>query len=79
MLQINNDKIFKGLDHRHKVEENRNFIKYDIKEEEDDSLMTKEEFFNMIDMAKKEAREGNVYRMKPNQTVREFLDELCTL
>jgi len=49
------------------------------KEEVDDTLMTKEEFFAMIDLSIQQAKEGKVYRMKPNQTVKEFLNELCTL
>ena len=47
--------------------------------EQDDTLMTEEEFFAKIDRAIEQAKNGEVYRMKPNQTVREFLDELCTL
>lgn len=45
---------------------------------EDDSLLSKEEFFEKIDRSIKQANEGKVIRMKEGQSVADFLRELCT-
>jgi hypothetical protein len=44
----------------------------------DDSLMTKEEYFAMLDESIRQAERGEVYSMKEGQTVKQFLAELCT-
>jgi hypothetical protein len=49
------------------------------KKEIDDSLMSKEDYFAMLDESLNQAKEGKVYRMKENQTVKQFLEELCTV
>ena len=52
-------------------------INYVLPEEEE--CPYSKEFQMKMDKAIKEVENGEVYRMKPNQTVEEFLDELCTL
>ena len=49
------------------------------KEEVDDTLMSEEEFFAKLEISSRQAREGKVHTMKPNQTVREFLNELLCI
>lgn len=43
------------------------------KQEEDDSLMTKEEYFAKIDRSLQQAKEGKVMRMLPNESLDDFL------
>ncbi|GHT31648.1 hypothetical protein FACS189434_01750 [Bacteroidia bacterium] len=51
-------------------------VRFSVKKEKakDDSLMTKEAYFAMLDERIKET--GKVYKMKEGQTVKQFLDEL---
>ncbi|MDE5762338.1 MAG: prevent-host-death protein [Bacteroidales bacterium] len=42
----------------------------------DDTLMTKEEFYAMIDEAKEQARQGLGYEMKPGESLAEFLNRM---
>ena len=49
-----------------------------ITKKQDDSLFTKEAYFAMLDASIQEAKEGKVHRMKEGQTIKEFLNELCT-
>ncbi len=42
----------------------------------DDTLMTKEEFYAMIDQAKEQARQGLVYSPNPGESFDEFLDRM---
>ena len=55
-------------------------IRFSVKREKqkDDSLMTKAEYFAMLDERIKETKEGKVYKMKEGQSVKQFLAELCT-
>lgn len=43
------------------------------KEKEDDSLMTKEEFFAKVDRARQQVREGKVTTWMPGETIEEML------
>ena len=43
------------------------------KQEEDDTLMTKEEYFAKIDRSLQQAKEGKVYEMLPNESLDDFL------
>ncbi len=43
------------------------------KQEEDDTLMTKEEYFAKIDRSLQQAKEGKVMRMLPNESLDDFL------
>ncbi|MDR0505651.1 MAG: hypothetical protein LBH32_02375 [Dysgonamonadaceae bacterium] len=56
-------------------------IRFSVKKEKkkDDSLFTKEEYFAMLDESIKQAKEGKVYRKKEEQSMKDFLDELCTI
>ena len=55
-------------------------VRFSIKKEKkkDDSLFTKEAYFAMLDASIQQAKEEKVHRMKENQSVKEFLLELCT-
>lgn len=43
------------------------------KQAEDETLMTKEEYFAKIDRSLQQAREGKVMRMLPNESLDDFL------
>lgn len=43
------------------------------KQEEDDTLMTKEEYFAKIDRSLQQAKEGKVHEMLPNESLDDFL------
>ena len=43
-----------------------------VKEKEDQTLMTKEEFFAKIEKAEEDYREGNTYAMLPGESFTEF-------
>jgi len=43
------------------------------KQEEDETLMTKEEFFDKIDRSLQQAKEGKVMRMLPNESLDDFM------
>lgn len=43
------------------------------KQEEDDTLMTKEEYFAKIDRSLQQAKEGKVYEMLPDESLDDFL------
>ena len=46
---------------------------------EDDTLMSKEEFFAKIDRSLQQAKEGKVYEMKEDESTKDFLNRLlCT-
>ncbi|MGC4128148.1 MAG: hypothetical protein QM564_01015 [Bergeyella sp.] len=42
-------------------------IRFEIAKTEDDTKMTKEEFYAMVDAAKQEAREGKVHILTPEK------------
>lgn len=44
--------------------------------EKDDTLMSKEAFYAMIEEAKEQARQGLVHSMKPGESLDEFLDRM---
>ena len=44
-----------------------------VKEKEDSTLMTKDEFFANVDEALKQAAEGRVHRMLPGESLDDFL------
>lgn len=46
------------------------------KVKEDDSLMTKEEFFAKIDRAKEQARQGLGYAMNPGESLSDFMQRM---
>lgn len=66
ILNIKNPEILKDL---------RSYIKKKSKEKtvEDDTVMTKEEFFDMIDKTVEEVDNGHYYTMLPNENLDEFL------
>jgi len=62
------------------IAEDENLLKRAVKylkrlasKKEDDTLMSKEEFFARVDKAREHVKRGEVYRMKPNETLDEFL------
>lgn len=46
------------------------------KYDDDDSRYTKDAFFAMVDRAKAEAEAGHVYKKRPDETAKDFLDRL---
>ncbi len=52
------------------------YLKKLAAQEEDETLMTKEEFFAKIDESLQQAREGKVYEMLPGETLDEFLERV---
>ncbi|MDE7074714.1 MAG: hypothetical protein K2O69_06685 [Odoribacter sp.] len=49
------------------------------KQQADDSLMTKEEFFAKIDRSLQQAKEGKVYEMLPGESLDAFIKRVeCT-
>ncbi|MBQ7741516.1 MAG: hypothetical protein IJT90_01125 [Bacteroidaceae bacterium] len=44
-----------------------------VREKEDPTLLTKEEFFANVDEALEQARQGRVHRMQPNESLDDFL------
>ncbi|MEG2243358.1 MAG: prevent-host-death protein [Muribaculaceae bacterium] len=44
----------------------------------DDTLMTEEEFYAMIERSAQQAREGKVTSLKDGQSIKQYLEELCT-
>lgn len=52
------------------------YLKKLAAQEEDDTLMTKEEFFAKIDESLQQAREGKVHEMLPGETLDEFLERV---
>ena len=44
-----------------------------VREKEDSTLLTKEEFFANVDEALEQARQGRVHRMQPNESLDDFL------
>ena len=64
------------------IADDENYMKRDLKyikklaaqkKEEDDTLMTKEEYFAKIDRSLQQAKEGKVMRMLPNESLDDFL------
>ena len=47
-----------------------------VAKKEDPTLMTKEEFFAMIDDSLEQARQGKVYEPNPGETMEEFLNRM---
>ena len=47
-----------------------------VKEKEDPTLMSKEEFFQKIERSKKEALEGKVHSIKSKEQLSQFLNSL---
>ena len=47
-----------------------------VKEKEDPTLMSKEEFVEKIERSKKEALEGKVHRIKSKEQLSQFLNSL---
>lgn len=47
-----------------------------VKEKEDPTLMSKEEFVQKIERSKKEALEGKVHRIKSKEQLSQFLNSL---
>jgi len=52
------------------------YLKRLASKKEDDTLMTKEEFFARVDKAREQVKRGEVYRMEPNETLDEFLQRV---
>ena len=44
--------------------------------ERDDSELSKDEFFAMVDASREEARQGKVHRIESKEELRRFLDSL---
>ena len=44
-----------------------------VKEKEDPTLFTKEDFFANVDEALEQANQGRVHRMQPNESLDDFL------
>lgn len=53
------------------------YLKRLAAQKEDDTLMTKEEFFAKIDRSLQQAREGKVHEMLPNESLDDFLERVC--
>ena len=49
------------------------YLKKLVAKKQDETLMTKEEFFRRVDEAREEIRQGKGIRMLPNETLDEFL------
>lgn len=49
-----------------------------LNNEEDDTLMSKEEFFAKIERAEKNIELGNCYEMKPGETLDTFLERMTS-
>ena len=47
-----------------------------VAKKEDPTLMTKEEFFAMVDDSLEQARQGKVHRMRPDETLDTFLKRM---
>lgn len=47
-----------------------------VAKKEDPTLMTKEEFFAMVDDSLEQARQGKVYRMRPDEKLDTFLERM---
>ena len=47
-----------------------------VREKEDPTLLTKEEFFANVDEALEQARQGRVHRMQANESLDDFLKML---
>lgn len=47
-----------------------------VKEKEDPTLMSKEEFFSKIDLSLEEARKGDVHRIENKEQLAQFLKSL---
>lgn len=52
------------------------YLKKLAAQKEDDTLMTKEEFFAKIDLSLQQAREGKVDEMLPNESLDDFLKRI---
>ncbi|MBP3512471.1 MAG: hypothetical protein J6K19_10590 [Prevotella sp.] len=52
------------------------YLKKLAAQKEDDTLMTKEEFFAKIDRSLQQAREGKVHEMLPGETLDQFLERI---
>ncbi|MBQ7870419.1 MAG: hypothetical protein IJ355_08855 [Prevotella sp.] len=52
------------------------YLKKLAAQKEDDTLMTKEEYFAKIDESLQQAREGKVHEMLPGETLDEFLERI---
>ena len=49
------------------------YLKKLVAKKQDETLMTKEEFFRRVDEAREEIKQGKGIRMLPNETLDEFL------
>ena len=45
-------------------------------QKDDETLMTKEEFFSRVDKAKEQARQGRVHRIETKEDLNQFLNSL---
>lgn len=45
-------------------------------QKDDETLMTKEEFFRRVDKAKEQARQGRVHRIETKEDLNQFLNSL---
>ncbi len=45
---------------------------------EDDSLMSKEEYFKMLDQSIQEAKEGKVHSKREGETIEQFIDRITS-
>lgn len=52
------------------------YLKKLAAQKEDDTLMTKEEFFAKIDRSLQQVREGKVHEMLPGETLDQFLERI---
>lgn len=52
------------------------YLKKLAAQKEDDTLLTKEEYFAKIDESLQQAREGKVHEMLPGETLDEFLERI---
>lgn len=46
---------------------------------DDDTLMSKEDFFRKLDRSIKQLEEGKVIRKKKGQSIEDFIEDLCTM
>ena len=52
------------------------YLKKLTAKKEDETLMTKEEFFRRVDEAKEQARQGRVHRIETKEGLNQFLNSL---
>ena len=58
------------------LEKISNFLDSLISKKKDETLMTKEEFFNMLDESSRQAAEGKVHRWHKGESIEEYIKRI---